>query len=568
MERRAIRTLRERKEIVIIPADKGNSTVVMSKKDYMEKLEDVLSDECFSVLKKDNTACTQRRLVAMLKEVERRGEISRSERLRLTSSAPVCPTMYGLPKVHKNSVPLRPVVSCIDSPTYYVQKLLVSILRPLLMCSPYVVKNSEEFCNVLSQRSLDHDDLMLSFDVVNLFNRVPAVEACQMTLNMLGRDEGLSERTNLSLRSIESLLRLCIECTTFECMGSFYKTSTCPIGAPLSPVLASVFMIDFEMKCIPVSPVPVKTWIRFVDDTYAVVKRGQEEVVLQYLNGVHNSIKFTCEVEEGGSLPFLDVLVTRGEDGVLKTTVFRKKTHTNRYLNFRSCHSVNTKWGVVKSMVRRAQRVCSDESALEEELRFLEKVFSANGFPRRGLRKVVRKCSGGGDKLENDRQEGWRVMRLPYLSGLSERLRRRMRRFGFKVWFTKGRTLGSILSRPKLRQKEALEEAGVVYTQGCKDCDKVYVGESGRRASCRKAEHQKCVRDMDMRSAIAQHVHEQSHRPDSDSFKVILKEKDWRRRKIKESLVIRQARNFNRDVGVDLKGGWRGIFNCFRPDGF
>ena len=164
-------------------------------------------------------------------------------------------------------------------------------------------------------------------------------------------------------------------------MGSFYSTSTCPIGAPLSPVLASVFMIDFETKCIPVSPVPFKMWIRFVDDTYAVVKRGQEEAVLQYLNGVHSSIKFTCEVEEGGSLPFLDVLVTRGEDGVLKTTVYRKKTHTNRYLNFKSCHSMNVKWGVVKCMVRRAQRICSDEVALEKELRFLEKVFSANGFP-------------------------------------------------------------------------------------------------------------------------------------------------------------------------------------------
>ena len=124
-------------------------------------------------------------------------------------------------------------------------------------------------------------------------------------------------------------------------------------------------------------------------------------------------------------------------------------------------------------MVRRAQRICSDEVALETELRFLEKVFSANGFPRRGLRRIVRKYSDGGDRSKNGEQEGWRVMRLPYVRGLSERLRHWMRRFGFKVFFTKGMTLGSILSRPKLRQKEALEEAGVVYTQGCKDCDSV-----------------------------------------------------------------------------------------------
>ena len=75
-----------------------------------------------------------------------------------------------------------------------------------------------------------------------------------------------------------------------------------------------------------------------MDDTCCILRKGDMDGLLHHLNGIHPTIKFTMEVEEGGSLPFLDTRVTRLANGKLDITVYRKKTHTDRYLHFESHH--------------------------------------------------------------------------------------------------------------------------------------------------------------------------------------------------------------------------------------
>ena len=52
--------------------------------------------------------------------------------MQLRSSAGRVPLLYGLPKVHKQAVPLRPIVSFVTSLTYQLSKFLVSVLVPLV----------------------------------------------------------------------------------------------------------------------------------------------------------------------------------------------------------------------------------------------------------------------------------------------------------------------------------------------------------------------------------------------------------------------------------------------------
>jgi hypothetical protein len=55
--------------------------------------------------------------------------------------------------------------------------------------------------------------------------------------------------------------------------------------------------------------------------------RNAVEPLLNHLNDVRPTIKFTMELEKDGSLPFLDAKLTRREDGTLDVTVFRKQLH-------------------------------------------------------------------------------------------------------------------------------------------------------------------------------------------------------------------------------------------------
>ncbi len=60
----------------------------------------------------------------------------------------------------------------------------------------------------------------------------------------------------------------------------------------------------------------------------------------RHLNSIEPSIQFTLEAESEGQLAFLDVLISHNPDGSINTTVYRKPTHTNKYLNFSSHHPV------------------------------------------------------------------------------------------------------------------------------------------------------------------------------------------------------------------------------------
>ena len=81
------------------------------------------------------------------------------------------------------------------------------------------------------------------------------------------------------------------------------------------------------------------------------------EPLLNHLNSVRTTIMFTMELERDGSLPFLDTKLTQREGRTLDVTVFRKPTHTDRYLHFSSHHPASAKRAAVRSLFDRARNV-------------------------------------------------------------------------------------------------------------------------------------------------------------------------------------------------------------------
>ncbi|XP_015119535.1 uncharacterized protein LOC107042846 [Diachasma alloeum] len=97
------------------------------------------------------------------------------------------------------------------------------------------------------------------------------------------------------------------------------------------------------------------------------------------LEGKHPSIKFTMEIEQNGCLPFLDVLVRRNKDGTMGHHVYRKPTHTERYLDAASHHHPSQKNSVISSLMYRA-RTISQPSKVNSEVEHLETALTKNGY--------------------------------------------------------------------------------------------------------------------------------------------------------------------------------------------
>ncbi|KAL0269180.1 UNVERIFIED_CONTAM: hypothetical protein PYX00_006992 [Menopon gallinae] len=130
-ELQAIKNLKRNQDIIILPADKGNATVILNKTDYQEKMEQLLENSTYTKTKKDPT---QNILRNLRKELDKSKSDSTSIHNLIPRNAQT-PRIYGLPKIHKTGVPLRPTA--------------------------------------ISRIKLTDDDLLVSFDVESLFTNVP-----------------------------------------------------------------------------------------------------------------------------------------------------------------------------------------------------------------------------------------------------------------------------------------------------------------------------------------------------------------------------------------------------------
>ena len=100
-----------------------------------------------------------------------------------------------------------------------------------------------------------------------------------------------------------------------------------------------------------------------VDDTFTAVHKDQMGDFHEHLNRQNAEIKFTKELKENGKIPILDCLITR-DNNRLRTTIYRKPTHTDRLLDQSSYNPTSHKATTIRTLTRRAQLVCDSPDCL------------------------------------------------------------------------------------------------------------------------------------------------------------------------------------------------------------
>ena len=133
-----------------------------------------------------------------------------------------------------------------------------------------------------------------------------------------------------------------------------------------------------------------KLYLRYIDDVFSIFDKSQDYVpFLNFINSLHRNLEFTVEVATN-SLPFLDVNVVLGSQGV-ELTVYRKPTNTDVVLNFRAVAPPLWKAGLILCMLHRARKVCSSMLSFDREVDTLRSIFGKNGYPADFFNRVVQK---------------------------------------------------------------------------------------------------------------------------------------------------------------------------------
>ena len=551
-ETKALKRLREEEAIIILPADKGKATVVLDRSTYQQKLRDLLDEGPYRSVQRDPGSRLRRELHRKLIPAVNDGRLSRVELLRLCPTHFQTPHLFGLPKVHKTGLPLRPIVSMKDSLLAPISRALAVIMRPFVLCDSYI-KDSEDLVQHLSSRTLD-DGEFASLDVESLFTNVPIPETLEVFERLLRDDSLLSERTIFTVEEIVDLSRFVLtSCYFMHFDGLFVQTDGVAMGSSLGPVAANVFMAHFEGLALREAAQrgfrTPSLWLRYVDDVLIHWGHSEDELhtFLRFINDLRPTIRFSSEREVNGELPFLDVLL-RNSDGVLSFGIYRKPTHTDHYLHRTSAHPSSVFKGILRTLSIRAQRVCSGRQ-LQEEKRHLRRVFLRNGYNNmeisRGLRKIP---------CRRTLNPTGRRHPLPYLPGVSDRISRVLRDVGVLTSLKPVSTLRSLLVKKRPAPPRVL---GSVYSIKCSNCPWRYVGETGRTLQERQKEHARAIKEMDVqRSEVARHAVEDGHEVEVSGMEVIDKESSWRRRVVKEALWTRKLKASNK-VMHELGHAWK-----------
>ena len=119
-------------------------------------------------------------------------------------------------------------------------------------------------------------------------------------------------------------------------------------------------------------------------------------------------------------LPFLDLLLRREEDGFISTSVYRKPTNTDRYLDFSSHHPQAHKAAVVCTLMTRAKVLPSSVLARTDEEVQVTAALQSSGYPLR----FIRNSSTPTARVPIANETHTSSITLPYIKGVSEAIRR------------------------------------------------------------------------------------------------------------------------------------------------
>ena len=257
--------------LVITKPDKGKGTVILNKPDYVNKMNNVLSDqskfECIGSPTFQPIFKVEDRINRYLKSLKDDNIINEHTYSSLYASGSSYGILYGLPKVHKEGIPLRPILASYNTPSYKLAKYLVPLLQPFSE-NEFTLSNSTTFVKDIVAQDLDL--YMVSLDVESLFTNVPLQATIQIVLNKIFNEPGFIYH-GFNRDQFEKLLKLAVQDTDFLFNDKHYKQiDGVAMGSPLGPVLANIFMCyledDLFNQCSPTfRPVYYK---RYVDDTF------------------------------------------------------------------------------------------------------------------------------------------------------------------------------------------------------------------------------------------------------------------------------------------------------------
>ena len=189
-------------------------------------------------------------------------------------------------------------------------------------------------------------------------------------------------------------------------------------------------------------------------------------------------------------------------------------------------------------------------------------VFIENGYESKQFRRIVSEIKSKRNNTElaetvidESTENISQTVTLPWIPGLSPKLRKCYKKAGYKVVFKSGANLKRLLTSRNKSRLPANSHPGV-YKINCPCTTQPYVGETKLRISTRADQHKDYVsKQKHGQSAIASHALSCGQVPDWENTETLKVEPKRFERKVREALEIQRLRCGPKNGGLNLDDG-------------
>ena len=501
-------------DLLAIPFDKGVGICIMKKDTYYEKVEKIIKLPQFEKYEKPRKNALhpvlkeEERVKELLKSLLEEGKIDKAlyDKIRPRGSQPA--RLYGLAKVHKKDIPVRPVLSMPGSAYHRVAEYVAKCLSVVPECK--INASTKLISDKIKTVILENDEEIISFDVVSFYTNVPvreAIEVCTGSLYALpaGQRPDIDKETFIILAEIASCN---VIMSTHD--GYYYQKDGLAMGSPPAPHLANGWLSQYDEKIRGES----KLYFRYMDDILKENKRRLIEEKLQEINSLHANLSFTLEREQDQQLPVLDMKILHDHGtGELSSTWHTKPTDTGLIMNFHALAPKRYKRSVVSGFVHRIYRACSSWALFHESLEKAKRILERNQYSpafyepivKQTLEKLIGVTEHPSEESESPASTGQSekvLLMIQYRGKCSEDYARALHKTNAPCTVVMTlRKLKTVL--PSIKPPvEKMLRSGVVYQIRCPRCTACYVGQTNRHMQTRYREHTQ--KSGPMKSHLAQ----------------------------------------------------------------
>jgi len=519
-EFKALKSLKHNKNIVIKPADKGSSVVILDRESYLEEAYRQLNNPShYKKIDRPIHPDIALRYNTILEQIHQDSYLSENqlEYLQVPDN-PRERRFYMLPKIHKDHStwsgdpkvpPGRPIVSDCESDTYRISEYVDHFLYPLATKHDSYVRDTSDFLEKLSNITTDPENLLITLDVESLYTNIDNSQGLRAVKQAFRNNPNLDRPTLEITRLLSNMLRNNDFCFNNEW---YLQVGGTAMGKKFAPNYANIFMAEWEAGALNKCSKKPKCYLRYLDDIFIIWQHSKEEFTdfFNTLNSHHPNIKLKANIGEN-SISFLDVTIFKGEKfrqtGKLDTKVYFKPTDTHELLHKSSYHPPHTFKGIVKSQIIRFKRICTSDSDFNEACQILFSVLRKRGYSYSFLRKIKRDTLYSLDSEGHSSKCGKpRCKTCKYIA-----------------------TTNAIVDRNgkqiALNDKMNCQSKDVIYVIECKNCNIRYVGETFQKLKDRLNQHRsdiKCKKD----TVVATHFSQNC--PNVDFLQITPVEKIYR----------------------------------------